>query len=129
MEDLVTNFVQMAASSKQFARRLFASGENRLELLLVEVQEERERLLRALVMVLCIAGFTLLAVMALSGAIIVLLWHFSPVGAFMALTALYSACGLYFYRRLTLLQRNWKTLSATLDQLKKDRECLEKSLE
>lgn len=129
MEALITNLLQLAASSKQFARRLFAISENRLELLLVEVQEERERLLRALVMVLGIAAFSLLAVMALSGAIVILLWPYSPVGAFLALTALYSVCALLILRRLTQMQRDWKSFSATLDQINKDRACLEKSLE
>ena len=38
----------LAASSKRFARRLLTIGENRLELLSVEVPEERVRLRRAL---------------------------------------------------------------------------------
>jgi uncharacterized membrane protein YqjE len=42
------------------------------------------------------------------------------------LTALYVAAGIYLYRRLIGLLRNWQMLSATLDQLRKDRECLEK---
>ncbi len=33
-----------------------------------------------------------------------------------------------FYSRLVRLQRDWQTLPGTLDQLKKDRECLEKNL-
>ena len=39
--------MRLGANSKQFARRRLAIGENRLELLMVEVQEEREHLLHA----------------------------------------------------------------------------------
>jgi len=41
---------QLTAASKTFARRLLTIGENRLELLTVEMQEERERCFHANVM-------------------------------------------------------------------------------
>ena len=47
MEESTVGFRQLATTSKYFARRLVTIGENRLELLAVEVQEDRERLLRA----------------------------------------------------------------------------------
>jgi uncharacterized membrane protein YqjE len=50
------------------------------------------------------------------------------VAVLLILTALYAAAGICLYRRLTGLLRNWQTLSATLDQLRKDRACLEKIL-
>jgi len=40
------------------------------------------------------------------------------------LTGVYGAAGIFLYRRLTVLMRDWQTLSASLDQLKKDRACL-----
>ena len=55
------SFEPVAASSKQFARRLWTIGENRLDLLRVEVQEERERLLPALFSALGVAGLGQLA--------------------------------------------------------------------
>jgi hypothetical protein len=42
MQESTVNFRQLATTSKEFARRLLTIGENRLELLTVEVQEERE---------------------------------------------------------------------------------------
>ncbi|MEI9960904.1 MAG: hypothetical protein WDM76_07145 [Limisphaerales bacterium] len=44
MEEATASISQLATTSKHFARRLLTIGENRLELLAVEVQEERERL-------------------------------------------------------------------------------------
>lgn len=128
MEESTVGFKTLTQSSKQFARRLLTIGENRLELLAVEVQEGREHLLHALLLALGVAAFGLLASLTLTAAIVVLLWTWSPVAVLLALTLLYGAGGIFLYRRLTGLLRQWQTLSVTLGQLRKDRECLEKIL-
>ncbi len=128
MEPATISLGQLAASARRFVRRLLTIGENRIELMMVEVQEQRERLLHAILLALGIAAFGLLAGITLSGAVVVLLWDVSPLAVFMALTVLYGGAAAFLYRRLTELLRDWKNLPATLDQLRKDRECLEKSL-
>jgi uncharacterized membrane protein YqjE len=128
METAAGSFKQVGATSKLFARRLLTIGENRLELLTVEVQEERERLLHAFLLALGVASFGLLAGLTLTAAVVVWLWAWSPVAVLLILTGLYGAAGVCLYRRLTGLLRDWQTLSATLDQLRKDRACLEKLL-
>lgn len=128
MEPAHPSFAQMGAHTKRFANRLLAIGENRLELLLVEVQEERNQLLHALVLVFGVAVFSFLAGVALTIVMVVLLWDHSPVGALAALTAFYAGIAVFLYRRLVAFRRDWKTLPATLEQIKKDRECLEKNL-
>jgi uncharacterized membrane protein YqjE len=128
MEASKASFRQLAVSSKRFARQLLAIGGNRLELLTVEVQEEREHLLRAFHLALGVAAFGLLAGLTLTAAIVVWLWCWSPVAVLLILTALYGAAGICLWRRLTGMLRGWQTFSATLDQLRKDRECLEKIL-
>ena len=128
MEESTVSLGQLAATSKHFVRRLVTIGENRLELLAVEVQEERERHLHAFLLALGVAAFGLLAGLTLTAAIVVLLWAWSPVAILLTLTALYTVAGICLYRQLIGLRRNWQTLPATLDQLRKDRECLEKIL-
>jgi uncharacterized membrane protein YqjE len=128
MEESTVSFNQVAASSKDLARRLLTIGENRLELLTVEVQEERERLLHALLLALGVAAFGLLAGMTLTAAIVLLLWTYSHAAVLLALTVLYGAAGVCLCRQLSRLLRDWETLSDTLDQLQKDRACLEKVL-
>ena len=128
MEESTVSFRQLVTTSKDFARRLLTIGENRFELLMVEVQEERERLLRAILLALGVAALGLLAGVALTGAIVVWLWELSRVAALLALTGLYSVAAVCLYWRLTLLLRDWQNLPATRDQLRKDRACLEKSL-
>ena len=129
MEPSTVNLEQLAATSKHFARRLLTIGENRLELLMVEAQEERVRLLRAILLALGVAAFGLLAGVALTGIIVWLFWKLSPLAVLLALTGLYGAAAAFLYRRLTVLLRDWQSLPATLDQLRKDRACLETILE
>lgn len=128
MEESTVSFRQMAVNSKTFARRLLTIGENRLELLAVEVQEERERLRHAILLAFSVAAFGLLAGLTLTAAIVVGLWFWSPVSVLLILTFIYGVAGIFLYRRLTQLLRDWQTLSASLDQLRKDRVCLEKIL-
>ena len=125
MEESTVSFGQLAATSKTFARRLLTIGENRLELLAVEVQEERERLLHAFLLALGVVAFSLLGGLTLTAALVVWLWDW-PVTVLLILTGLYGTAGICLYRRLIGVLRNWQTLSASLDQLRKDRACLEK---
>jgi uncharacterized membrane protein YqjE len=122
------NSGQFVETFKRLARRLLTIGENRFELLMVEVQEERERLLRGILLALGVAAFGLLAGMAFSAAIVFWLWAVSPLVVLLVLAGLYGVTSVWLYRRLTVLLRDWRNLPATLDQLRKDRECLEKHL-
>jgi uncharacterized membrane protein YqjE len=128
MESSASSVGRLGETLKRFARRLLIIGENRFELLMVEVQEERERLLRAILLALGVAAFGLLAAIALTATIAVLLWQYSPLAVLLTLTCLYGVTAVCLYRRLTRLLRDWQNLPATLDQLRKDRACLEKNL-
>src|SRR5271157_707048 len=100
MGEFTVSFRQLGTTSKHFARRLATIGENRLELLAVEVQEERERLLHAFLLSLGMAAFGLLAGTALSAAIVVMFYAWG-VAVLLALTVLYSVAGVCLYLRLT----------------------------
>lgn len=129
MEEESTGSVRhLASASNDFARRLLTIGENRLELLTVEVQEERERLLRAFLLALGVAAFGLLAGLTLTAALVVLLWAWSHAAVLIALTVMYGIAAVCLCRRLARLLRDWETLSDSLNQLRKDRACLEKAL-
>jgi len=128
MESTTGSLAQLSATAKQFALRLATIGENRVELLAVEVQEEREHLLHALLLALGVATFGLLAGLTFTATIVELLWAWSPVTVLLALTAVYAAAGFWLYRRLIGLLRDWQTLPASLDQIRKDRAGLERIL-
>jgi len=129
METASVRFKQLGATSKHIARRLLSIGENRLELLTLEVQEEREHLLHAFLVALGVVAFGLLAGIAFTAAVVVWLWAWSPVAVLLTLTGVYGVAAAVLYWRLTGWLRDWQTLSATLDQLRKDRAGLERTLE
>ena len=127
MQSSSQNVLHLGDATKRIAQRMFVIFENRLQLLMVEAQEERERALLAIWLGLGAAAFGLLAGVALTFMIAVALWEHSPIIALLVLTVLYSIAAVLFYRRLVHLQPDWQTFPGTLDQLKKDRECLEKT--
>lgn len=128
MEPETVGVGQLIGTSKRLARRLLIIGENRLALLLVEVQEERERLLRTILLALGVAAFVLLAGITLTAAIVVLLWPYSHTAALLTSGGAYAVTAVFLYWRLVGILRHWQNFPATLDQLKKDRTCLEKNL-
>ncbi len=129
MEESTGSLRQLSLTGKRFARRLLTIGENRLELLTVEVQEGREHLLRAFLLALGVAVFGLLAVITLTAAIVVSWWAYSHVAVLWLLTVIYGGAGVCLGLKLAGLLRDWQTIPASLDQLTKDRACLEKILE
>ena len=128
METATSTREPFAVYSKRIAQRLLIIGENRLELLAVELQEERERLLRSLLLALSVAAFGMLAGLTLTAAIVVCLWAWSPTAVLLILTALYGTSAIFLCRQLLGGLRDWQTFSASLHQLRKDRACLEKAL-
>src|SRR5271154_4688486 len=123
METPSTNGLHFGDATKRIAQRVFIIFENRLQLLMVEAQEERERVLLAILLGLCAAAFGLLAGVTLTVVIAVALWEHSPIIALLVLATFYVIAAVVFYGRLVRLQRDWQTLPGTLEQLKKDREC------
>ena len=118
----------LAGALKRLSHRIFIICENRFQLLLVEMQEERERFLNAIWVAAAMAMFALLAGITLTLTVAVAFKDHSPITALLVLAAVYVLAAILLYTRLMRLQRNWQTLSATIEQLKKDRECLEKQL-
>jgi uncharacterized membrane protein YqjE len=118
----------LADASKRIAQQTLVIFENRMELLLLEIQEERERIMRAFWLSLGAAVFALLAGVALSIAIAVACWPWHPVAVLLILAALYAGIAGFLARQLAMLRRDWQSLPATLEELRKDRECLEKGL-
>jgi uncharacterized membrane protein YqjE len=110
---------------KRFSRRLLALGENRLELLTVEVQEGRDRLIQDFLLALAVAGFGMIAVLAGSAALLVLFWTSYALVVLLGLMTVYGAVGVGLFLHLNRRLRAWQALSASLDQLRKDRYCLD----
>ena len=128
MESSTESPPDVGAAAARISQRLFVIAENRLQLLMVEVQEERERIVKAIWLAVAVAAFGLMAGVTLTLAVAVALWNRSPLLAVLVMAAIYLVAALVCYARLSQMQKNWETLPATMEQLKKDRECLEKNL-
>jgi uncharacterized membrane protein YqjE len=71
----------------------------------------------------------LLAGVAFTLAVMVLLWDKSPLAGMIVLTVIYGGAAALLYVRFARLQRESKMFDATLEQLRKDRECLGTNLQ
>src|SRR3954468_6136041 len=120
MDSSTVSLERCATAFRICARRLLTIGENRIVLLTVEVQEERERLLHAFVSTLVVAVFALLAGITFTAAIVALGWAYSPAGVLLGLTALYAGAALWLWHRMKVALRGGQGFTASLDQLRKD---------
>jgi len=128
MEQTTINSTITTHHLVQFAKRLMTLVGNRLELLVLEVREEGLRLLNALLLGLGIAVLGFLITVTITGALVMSLWAWSPVGAFLAVGGGYALLAFLLYLRMMALLRRSKILPATLEQFRKDQECLKNNL-
>jgi uncharacterized membrane protein YqjE len=100
---------------------------NRVELLMVEIQEERQRALIAVLMASAAVFLGFLAAVTVT-AVIACAAGAHMLTALIIMAAVYIAGTVFFLLKLAHMQRNWESLSSTREQLQKDRECLEEHL-
>lgn len=118
----------LSDASRRLAREALALGQTRLELLAVELQEERERWLRAVLLVLGVATFGLLAGVAFTVGLVAWLWPHSPTLAVVVPLALHAGAAFGCARGLRRLIQDWESFPATFAQLHQDRAALEQWL-
>ncbi len=114
----------LLSASRRITQRTLDIGVNRVELLMVEVQEERERLLRSFHLALVAAALAVLGGFALTFALAVLFWDHGAVAVLFSIAALCIGATLFLRHRISSLHREDSMFASTLEQLRKDRECL-----
>ena len=124
MEAVTPGLGQMLDASRRVAQRSLDIGANRVELFVVELHEERQRLMRSVVLALGVACLGVLGGFAFTLTVMVALWEYSPILPLAVLTVLYLIGAAVLVTKLVHAQKNWQMFSATLDQLQKDRECI-----
>jgi uncharacterized membrane protein YqjE len=117
--------VGIIGSFSQLLKTLVAIAGNRLELLLVELQEERWRLFEALLLVGIVLIFALITLLVPMITIIMLCVKADRLGWLVGLTLIDLAITVFCFWRLRALLRNWTPFSASLDEFKKDKACLD----
>ena len=128
MINAISPLAEISAASRRIAHGLLNVGENRVELLVVEVQEACERLLRTLLWSLGAVVFALLAGLSVTAIYVVLTWGFSPLLALGVPAILHTGAAVFCYLKFSRLRQRWQIFATTIDELRKDRECLENAL-
>ncbi len=112
-------------SLKRLSHTVAAVAQNRIELLLVELQEERSRLVGMLILAAAGAVCGLMALIVLTFTLVLVSGDQSRIAVLVGLGSAYLAgAGLAFWKLNTQL-KSWEAFSATLAELRKDRAWLE----
>ncbi len=126
MESFTDEAVRLGGSTGRNSRSLMALGENRLELLILELEDERILLVRSLFLSLGIFTFGLLGMCTLSAAVVIGFWTVHPGIVLAVFAGLYGLLAIAIGLVLRRMIRRAAPFSATLDQLRKDRREIEK---
>jgi len=112
-------------SLRRFADGLLASAQDRLQLLAIELNEEKLRLIQIQIWIAAIVALGFLALIFSSLVLLVIFWDTARVPIAIGLALTYGgslAAAVIGFRRF--LARQPKPFAATLGELQKDRECI-----
>jgi uncharacterized membrane protein YqjE len=115
------------ASLRRMLDSALALVQNRLQVLTVELQEEKVRLFDLLLRVAAVVVLGFMTLIGATALVVVWLWDTSPVVVLAIVTVLYgsTAAGIGYGLRQRL-QRGPPPFAGTLAEFKKDREWLDK---
>jgi uncharacterized membrane protein YqjE len=115
----------LLGSLRGFADGLLGSVHDRVELLSIELHEEKHRLVQILIWISAIVFSALLAVIFASFALVVWLWDTARLPVLVGLAIAYTVAlvvTIAFFRRY--LARMPRPFAATLNELHHDRTCI-----
>jgi uncharacterized membrane protein YqjE len=118
----------LAGNSRKLVQDVLAAGENRLDLLVVELQEEREQTYQAVGLLLSFTAVMVLFGFAVTTAVVVGFWEVSRIWPVCGMALLWAAVAALVWRRLRRQLQTWQTLPETLNQLHRDIESLTRRL-
>lgn len=112
------------ASLKRILDTLLATAQNRIELLTVEWQEEKCRVVEALLCAMAVAVFSIMALTLGTFLLVAFFWENGRLAALGGLSVLYLIGAVLAWRALQSRLKARSAFAGTLDELKKDRACL-----
>jgi len=125
METRAPSSSGLLGSVRTFAEGLIGTAHDRLELLAVELHEEKHRLIQVFIWISAIVFLAMVAVVFASLAIVVLWWETARVLVVCTLACVYTGAlvtAVLGFRRY--LKRQPRPFAATLSELREDRECI-----
>ena len=113
------------ASLKRILDTLLATAQNRVELFAVELEEEKCRLVEAILCAAAVAAFGMMALTLVTLTVVILFWENARLAALVGLSVLYLVGTALAWRALQSRLKARSAFTGTLDELKKDRACLD----
>ena len=112
------------ASLKRILDTLLATAQNRIELFALELQEEKCRLVEAILCAAAVAAFGMMTLTLLTFTVVILFWENGRLPALGVLSVLYLIATALAWCALQSRLKARSAFAGTLDELKKDRACL-----
>ena len=107
-------------------RTLRETVENRVELFLLEVKEDRLKLFDALCLAVVAVTLALMAMGLVTVTVVVVFWDTHRLLALVAMTLAYGIGAAVAFAKLRSRLKNWHSFQATFEEFQKDRECFKK---
>ena len=112
------------SSLKRVLDGLLATVENRVKLISVELQEEKCRLVEAILLAAGVATFGIMTLTLITFTLVALFWDSARMTVLVALGVVYLGVTIVLWRALQARLKGRIAFAGTLDELKKDRSCL-----
>ena len=113
------------ASLKRILDTLLATAQNRIELFAVELQEEKCRLVEAILCAAAVMAFGMMTLTLVTFTIVVFFWENGRLPALAILSLLYLTGTVLAWRSLQSRIKARSAFAGTIEEIKKDRSCLE----
>ena len=113
------------ASLKRVLDTLLATAQNRVELFAVELQEEKCRVVEAILCAAAVAALGMMTLTLVTFTVVILFWENGRLPALSILSVLYLIGTALAWRALQSRLKVRSAFTNTLDELKKDRACLD----
>jgi uncharacterized membrane protein YqjE len=113
-------------SVRILADNLLSSVQDRVELVSVELQEEKQRLIQIFIWISAAIFTGMMAIAFASFTVVFLFWETARVAALVGVTLVYTAAAIAIvmtFRRV--LARQPRPFAASLQELKNDRSCIQ----
>ncbi len=116
----------MLTTATRLFHRLREAAGIRLELFLLEVIEERIRIVDALLLAALAIVCVLMTLVALTATVVVFFWDTHRLLALAVVTVVYAVTAVVTLLKLRSHLRRWQSFPATLEEFKKDSACFKK---
>ena len=120
-----SNHTSLFGSLKRLGDTALATAHNRVELFAVELQEEKCRLIQAILLAAAAIALGVTALTLTTITLVVLFWENGRVPALCVLSGLFVVATLVIVRALNKLLASAPGFRSTLNELEKDRACFQ----